>query len=80
MELPDSSPRAVMTGHPGKRVLAIDPALGTVFICNGCARVHLQVGDLHLGTDVAGFHSLVVLLTRAAANFELWAEHQGSAA
>lgn len=71
-------PHGIAATHGGlraKQVLAIDPGLGTVFACNRCERIHLQLGDLHIGTDVPGFHSLVVLLNRAAANFELWAEH-----
>jgi hypothetical protein len=63
-----------------KQVLAIDPTLGAVFTCNRCPSIHLQLGDLLIRTDLAGFQSLLVLLNRAAANFELWAESQRSAA
>ncbi len=63
-----------------KDVLAIDPAFGAVFTCNRCSHIHLQLGELHVRTDLDGFQSLVALLNRAAANFELWAERQRSAA
>jgi len=74
-------PAAPRPGAPhDKDVLAIDPALGTVFTCNRCSHIHLQLGELHVRTDLDGFQNLVVLLNRAAANYELWAERQRSAA
>jgi hypothetical protein len=51
-----------------------------VFACNGCEHIHLCFGDVHVRTDIAGFQSLVILLNRAAANFEIWAHNQRSAA
>jgi len=78
MELPHAAHSA--DAFPRKQVLAIDPALGTVFACNECEHIHLCVGDVHVRTDLAGFQSLVVLLNRAAANFEVWADGQRSAA
>jgi hypothetical protein len=67
-------------GRRRKEALAIDPSLGAVFLCHACRQIHLQFGDLHARVDTNGFHALVVLLNRAAANFELWAGHEGSAA
>ncbi len=63
-----------------KHLLAIDSSFGSVYVCNQCNRVHLGLGETHLMTDIEGFQSLVVLLQRAAANFELWAEDARSAA
>jgi hypothetical protein len=80
MEIPHAPHRSVSASSPRKRVLAIEPALGTVFACNKCEHIHLCLGDVHLRTDLAGFQSLVILLNRAAANFEIWAHHQRSAA
>lgn len=57
-----------------KMPLAIDPNLGSVFVCGACNHIHLALGPIQLKTDIAGFQALVVLLERAAANFELWAE------
>lgn len=68
---PDLSP---MGSQRSRDLLAIEPELGSIFACNRCERIHMQLGDLHLGMTMAGFQSLVVLLNRAAANFELWAE------
>lgn len=85
MEFPNDFRAAEGGGFPkqpatGKQVLAIDPAFGAIFACNRCEHIHLQVGELHVRTDLNGFQRLVVLLNRAAANFELWAEQQRSAA
>lgn len=66
-------------GLPEKQALAIDPALGSVYVCTACGDIHLQFTNLHVRVDVSGFHDLVVLLNRAAANFELWAEHRRAA-
>jgi hypothetical protein len=63
-----------------KQVLAIEPGLGSVFVCGKCQHIHLSLGGAVLKTDVEGFHSLVVLLQRAASNFELWAEDVRGAA
>lgn len=57
-----------------KRVLAIEPTLGSAYLCGHCSRFHLELGEARLTTDLEGFQALVVLLNRAAANFELWAE------
>jgi hypothetical protein len=80
MGIPHAPRRGVSARSPRKRVLAIEPALGAVFICNKCEHIHLCLGDGHIRTDLAGFQSLVILLNRAAANFEIWAHHQRSAA
>lgn len=74
--LPDpGSPR---NDDPRKHLLALDPALGTVYQCGHCEHIHFAIGDLHFKTDLAGFQRLLVLFNRAAANFELWAERNGS--
>jgi len=62
------------------QALAFEPSVGAVFFCNRCEHLHLQLGDLHVRTHLDGFQALVVLLNRAAANFELWAEDRRSAA
>lgn len=67
-------------GFNKKHALAIDPALGTVFVCGACRHIHLQIEAFHVRFDLDCFQSLVVLLNRAAANFELWAEGAGRAA
>lgn len=61
-----------------KQLLALDPSLGTVYICERCQHLHIDLGKLHFKTDLEGFQSLLVLLSRAAANYELWGEQQGS--
>ena len=63
-----------------KHLLAIDPSFGSVYVCNQCNRVHLGLGDTQLMADIEGFQSLAVLLQRAAANFESWAEYSAGAA
>lgn len=80
MESSNSTAAAQPAGRPHKQALAIDPSLGIIFLCDRCEHVHVNVGDLHVRTDVDGFHALVVLLNRAAANFELWAETRRRAA
>ncbi len=80
MEFPPAPFGADSGSSPRKQVLAIEPALGAVFACNGCEHIHLCFGDVHVRTDIAGFQSLVILLNRAAANFEIWAHNQRSAA
>ena len=80
MESPNAPFAASSGGSQHKQVLAMDPALGAVFICDRCEHIHFQLGDLHVRTDLEGFQAVVVLLNRAAANYELWAEHLGSAA
>jgi hypothetical protein len=80
MEPPNapSVPSAAAPRH--KQALAIDPSFGTVFICDRCRYIHLTIGEMQVRTDLAGFQSLVMLLNRAAANYELWAECNGSLA
>ncbi len=63
-----------------KQLLAMDPSLGTVYVCDHCQHLHIDLGDAHFKTCLPGFQALVVLLNRAAANYELWAERNGSLA
>lgn len=85
MEFPNDFEAGQSAGLPikqtrGKQVLAIEPEFGVAFICGRCDHIHMQLGELHMRTDLAGFQHMVVLLNRAAANFELWTERQRSAA
>ncbi len=57
-----------------KEALAIDPALGSIYICSHCTNIHMDLHGVHFRTDLEGFQALTVLIQRAAANFELWAE------
>lgn len=59
-------------------LLAADPALGAVFVCDHCKLVHIDLGDVHFKTCLEGFQALVVMFSRAAANYEMWTEAQGN--
>jgi hypothetical protein len=63
-----------------KQLLALDPALGSVVVCNPCRHFQVILGEVCLQMDLAGFQALLVLLSRAAANYELWAEQPGGLA
>lgn len=80
MEIPHAPHRGDSAEYPRKWVLAIEPSLGTVFVCSECEFIHLCLGDVHIRADLADFQSLVILLNRAAANFEIWLRYQRSAA
>ncbi len=63
-----------------KQALAIDPRSGYVAICSGCREITIDLGAVRFATRLEGFQSLVLLLNRAAANYEVWLEEQESAA
>lgn len=78
MEPPKAPPATPVSAPRHKQALAIDPSFGTVFICDGCSHIHVTIGELQCRMDLTGFQHLVMLLNRAAANYELWAERNGS--
>jgi len=80
MEPPNGPSTSAQHTPRHKQALAIDPSFGTVFVCDRCRHIHLTIGELHARMDLAGFQSLVMLLNRAAANYELWAEREGDLA
>lgn len=80
MESSNTPSAAHPGGLPDMQALATEPSVGAAFFCNRCQHIHLQLGDLHVRTHLDGFLALVVLLNRAAANFERWAEDRRSAA
>lgn len=57
-----------------KQALAIDPRSGYVAICNGCREITVDLGSVRFATRLEGFQALVLLLNRAAANYEIWLE------
>lgn len=66
--------RAYVLPDPGvsKRLLALDPAIGSVFVCAHCRAIHVQLASLDLRLSLKAFQDLVVLLNRGATNFEGW--------
>ena len=80
MEPNNALPYASPSEPRHKQALAIDPSFGTVFVCDRCRHIHMTIGEIHIRMDLAGFQTLVLLLNRAAANYELWAERNGSLA
>jgi hypothetical protein len=57
-----------------KRLLALDPELGSVHVCGACNHIHVNLAGTHLRMNLEAFQAVVILIERAAANFELWAE------
>lgn len=80
MEPPKAHSATAVPASRHKQALAIDPSFGTVFICDGCNHIHITIGELQCRMDLTGFQHLLILLNRAAANYELWAERNGSLA
>jgi hypothetical protein len=61
-----------------REIFAMDPEVGTVYRCNNCGLIHVQVEDVELRTDAEGFHSLVKLLNRAVAQHAMASKtHEG---
>lgn len=61
-----------------KWVLALQPDCGSVFRCGSREQIHIQLGDAHVETDALGFQSIVNMMLRAAANFEVMLQMDGS--
>lgn len=62
-----------------KHVLALDPDLGSIYVYGHCENIHVILGNTHIEMNLDGFQALAILIDRATANFELWAESSGRA-
>lgn len=59
-----------------KQALAIDPQAGLVYIDQRKREFTVDLGGPRFACNLAGFQALVLLVNRAAANYELWLEQQ----
>ncbi len=71
-----SSGPETMPAESSKQALAIDPQAGLVCIDPVSREFTVDLGGPRFACNLAGFQALVLLVNRAAANYELWLAQQ----